>query len=100
MLGRKKVIREDRGDLESVINAAIQQAVISSRREAAKTAANAIVDIALDTWKTIKEKLNNEECAKFIYSTIWKSVSEAAIGVLFVTELVEKLAEYAMQEEE
>ena len=92
MFGRKKVIREERKDITSIVESALTQAIISSKREAAKTAAQVMVDIGLDVWRYVKDKLGNEEEAKYIFSTVWKDVADTVKTVLF-TEVVKSVSE-------
>ena len=89
---RKKVVREEREDLTAIVSAALRQAEISAKREAAKTAAHAMVDIALDVWRYLKDKCESEEEAKYIYNTVWKDVGEAAKIILF-SELLRSKSE-------
>jgi len=84
---RKKVVREEREDITAIVSAALRQAEISAKREAAKTAAHAMADIALDVWDYVKKKIGNTDEAKFIFDVIWEDVANAASMVLF-SELI------------
>ena len=84
---RKKVVREEREDLTAIVSAALRQAEISAKREAAKTAARAMIDIALDMWDHVKKKIGNTDEAKFIFQVVWDDVANAASMVLF-SELI------------